>query len=390
MKLSFKRIITSGKFIPEIDGLRFLAITSVLLFHIYGFLKEKDLNQYNTETSFDFFNNMLSNGGHGVQLFFVISAFILGRPFANAYLKNKPNVSLSKYFTRRLTRLEPPYIIIMTMSLLSMTFVLNKISFENAIYSYICSIFYIHNFIYGNEVLPILNAVAWSLEVEVQFYILMPVLALLFRLRNSKFRRILFIILSILFIIFDYIELLPFRSILNYFEYFWIGLLLSDLYVSNSALDKAPKFSGFISIILLVVIFQFSISDFNSILAKITWEIIQLSCIFILYYLVIFHKSLKILSTSLITNIGGMCYTIYLIHYFVISFLGNPLVKLKISDMSIVNTTFYFIILISSVLVVSSVYFLAIERPCMDKNWYKKLYAQIISIIFVKQQKTRS
>jgi len=33
-----RRITSSGNFIPEIDGLRFIAILSVVLFHIYGFL----------------------------------------------------------------------------------------------------------------------------------------------------------------------------------------------------------------------------------------------------------------------------------------------------------------------------------------------------------------
>jgi len=45
MKLSFKRITSSGSFIPEIDGLRFIAIASVVLFHLSGFLTAKYVNQ---------------------------------------------------------------------------------------------------------------------------------------------------------------------------------------------------------------------------------------------------------------------------------------------------------------------------------------------------------
>jgi peptidoglycan/LPS O-acetylase OafA/YrhL len=41
----------------------------------------------------------------------VISGFILGLPFAAHYLKGKRAVPLRPYFLRRLTRLEPPYII---------------------------------------------------------------------------------------------------------------------------------------------------------------------------------------------------------------------------------------------------------------------------------------
>jgi len=34
--LQFKRITTQGRFIAQIDGLRFVAIASVVLFHIYA------------------------------------------------------------------------------------------------------------------------------------------------------------------------------------------------------------------------------------------------------------------------------------------------------------------------------------------------------------------
>ena len=47
----------------------------------------------------------------GVELFFAISGFILGIPFASHYLRGVPRVNLRRYFIRRLTRLEPPYII---------------------------------------------------------------------------------------------------------------------------------------------------------------------------------------------------------------------------------------------------------------------------------------
>ena len=50
-------------------------------------------------------------GFRGVELFFVISGFILGLPFAAHYLKGAAPVSLRKYYLRRLTRLEPPYIV---------------------------------------------------------------------------------------------------------------------------------------------------------------------------------------------------------------------------------------------------------------------------------------
>ena len=101
--LQFQRITTQKRFIPEIDGLRFVAIGSVVLFHLYAALERGAITEpvpFNTDLA-----------KRGVELFFAISGFILGIPFASGYLLNAPSVNLKKYFVRRLTRLEPPYFI---------------------------------------------------------------------------------------------------------------------------------------------------------------------------------------------------------------------------------------------------------------------------------------
>ena len=113
MKLSFKRIISSGSFIPEIDGLRFIAITSVVLFHWSVFLNEKYVNQSLDTFDYSFLKHLLSHGRIGVPLFFTISGFIIAMSFAKFHLGNGNPVSLKQYLLRRLTRLEPPYILIM-------------------------------------------------------------------------------------------------------------------------------------------------------------------------------------------------------------------------------------------------------------------------------------
>src|SRR6266513_382861 len=90
----FRRITTSGNFIPEIDGLRFIAISSVVLDHIALYVT--DLSRHPM--------GLFELGGRGVELFFVISGFILAVPFASQHLCGGPRLGLRKYFLRRITR----------------------------------------------------------------------------------------------------------------------------------------------------------------------------------------------------------------------------------------------------------------------------------------------
>ena len=96
--LQFRRITTQKRFIPQIDGLRLVAISSVALLHLYAAL-ETGIIPAPWSMSSDL-------PKRGVELFFAISGFILGIPFASHYIRKAARVDLKQYFLRRLTRLE--------------------------------------------------------------------------------------------------------------------------------------------------------------------------------------------------------------------------------------------------------------------------------------------
>src|ERR1700733_6334081 len=105
------RIQGSSHLVPELEGLRFVAICSVFLTHLNGYLLAKDTEPWAIAAQGSWIDLALRQGGLGVQLFFVISGFVLAPPFARMRLGLGPKVKLGPYFLRRLTRLEPPYLL---------------------------------------------------------------------------------------------------------------------------------------------------------------------------------------------------------------------------------------------------------------------------------------
>src|SRR5438270_8947414 len=102
------RETSSGRFIPEMDGLRFVAISMVVLFHLNGYLTAKTaFYEHGPMAQRDWLCRAALVGSHGVELFFLISGFILALPFAAHHLAGAPAVNLQKYYLRRLTRLQP-------------------------------------------------------------------------------------------------------------------------------------------------------------------------------------------------------------------------------------------------------------------------------------------
>jgi hypothetical protein len=85
------RVTSSGELIPEIDGLRFLAIASVLLHHTMSiYLRESGRSAVEVQSqsvwaaasSQSWWVPLAYSGHFGVNLFFAISGFILALPFA--------------------------------------------------------------------------------------------------------------------------------------------------------------------------------------------------------------------------------------------------------------------------------------------------------------------
>lgn len=365
------RVTSGGKIIKEVDGLRFLAIFPVVLQHLVErFIRETPVRETQHDAVMLF---VTSRGFIGVFIFFAISGFILGLPFAAHALHGEREVKLKSYYWRRLTRLEPPYIIAMTICAISFLF-MGLGGLDRVVPHYLASIFYVHNIVYSGW--TFINPPVWTLEIEVQFYILAPFLSLfIFKIRSIVVRRIVFISLIAALIIMQSYYQIPYDkmlrlTILNHLHYFLLGLLMADIYLVEwrNGIRKSQIFNFL------------AIASFSGLILIWSWDHFLSNrigftvCLFVLFYSVFRATWVnRFLTLPWITAIGGMCYSIYLIHLPFIEFFIRLTKNITVTDSMTINYLFQLTLLLPVLLVASIIFYLLIEKPCMYKDWPQRL-----------------
>ncbi|MFL1780506.1 putative acyltransferase family protein [Candidatus Hepatincolaceae symbiont of Richtersius coronifer] len=160
---------------PDITGLRAIAILTVLVFHI--------------------FPNSLPGGYLGVDMFFVISGYIITCTLLKEYNKNN-KISLIAFYKRRIFRIAPAIAITIFITIiLSNVFMGSDDSVKVAKSATFATLgfanFYFFKYLdtsyfaQDSALVPLLHL--WSLGLEEQFYLVFPVLLVIL----IKFKRLL-------------------------------------------------------------------------------------------------------------------------------------------------------------------------------------------------------
>ena len=170
---------------PLLDSLRAVAAMMVLLAHAM-------LVAAGARGPHVWWNSLVAIGIQGVTVFFVISGFLMYRPFVNAQMNGVPQTPLGRYLRRRALRIIPAYWLALTLL---------------AIYPGLPGVFthdwWRYYFFLGGYSLNTLIGgigVAWSLGVEVTFYLALPLYAVLARrlTRGLSVQRAMWVQLALL------------------------------------------------------------------------------------------------------------------------------------------------------------------------------------------------
>ncbi len=146
---------------PDIDGLRAVAILLVVIFHAYP--------------------KFLKGGFIGVDIFFVISGYLITSIILKQQSQN--NFSLLDFYSRRIKRIFPSLIVVLTFALVAGWYILLENEYELLGKHIAAGSVYVSNFVLqsesgyfdiDSELKPLLHL--WSLAIEEQFYLAFPLL----------------------------------------------------------------------------------------------------------------------------------------------------------------------------------------------------------------------
>ncbi|HEX5268065.1 MAG TPA: acyltransferase [Acidimicrobiales bacterium] len=158
---------------PCFDGLRAIAAVSVVVIHtsfVSGLTTRSGVGIYTARLEI------------GVAVFFLISGFLLYRPFAAAHVAGLPSPVLGRFWVRRLLRIVPAYWLALTVT----TYVLHV----NQTRSGWASPLILYGFgqiYFPDEVFKGISQ-AWSLCTEMTFYLFLPLLAAAIAARRRSMR----------------------------------------------------------------------------------------------------------------------------------------------------------------------------------------------------------
>ena len=339
----------------EIDGLRAIAVASVIFYHAKFII---------------FGNNWFEGGFIGVDIFFVISGYLITKIILKE-LFDKGSFNFLNFYERRARRILP---MLFTVILVSIPFALQILFHTNLIEyakSILSSLFFSSNFFFyfvtteyaaeSSLLKPFLHT--WSLGIEEQFYIIFPILLFLF-FRFLK-NYILVLILLMLFLSIQFAEVIGSHNAeLNFYfpiSRFWellVGSSLAYLEINGSIiknrLTRSLPIIGISLIIFAIIFFNFNTPHPG-----------YLTIIPIMgAALIISYSSSKdfvgrLLGSNFLVRTGLISYSAYLWHFPIFAFI-------RLTDSSISNLEkLIYIILI---FLLSNISYRYIEQPFRNRN----------------------
>ena len=352
---------------PEIDGLRAIAVLSVILYH----------------SQTNIFNHQFFRGGFvGVDIFFVISGYLITSIILKELIATK-TFSFKNFYERRIRRILPALLFMMLITLpLAWIFML-PYQLKEYGYGLISISLFSSNILFwkkinyfsdSSDLNPLIHT--WSLSIEEQFYFLFPIAFLIFWKIGKK----ILILSIILLIILSLFLTAPVWKISDTASFYLLPTRAWELAMgsmcafyprkisSSHKKNSINSFIGFVMILICIFFFDenFPHPSFYTLLPTVGSALI-----------IIFANQKTaigiLLSTKLIVGIGIISYSSYLWHQPLFAFA-------KLQNTFLINN-YYLLGLSAFSLIIGFLSWKYIEKPFRYKNNFTR--KQIFSFGFM-------
>src|SRR3989339_224630 len=232
-----------------LDIVRSVAIFLVLIAHLSPFFKNNPI----------IFNLLYHSGLYGVEIFFVLSGFLIGQTILVKIASSFSFKQIKTFYLRRFLRIIPLYYFILISLIFVDNYVLKSRSFH--LYHFV----FLQNF-FPNE--TAFFAVSWTLSIQFWFYIVIPIIFLILNYKKYSTTKLMKTFIYIIFTI------ILFRSV-----YVYVLNPTFDFGVRKNILMRFDS-------LLIGVLFAILKQKFNFFYKKITnkyFSVIALASLIIFY-----------------------------------------------------------------------------------------------------------
>ena len=294
------------KYIKQLDSLRAIAVILVIIHHW--------ISQFHII-------NKTPNGAIGVNIFFVLSGYLISRILFQhremaAMIAVGKSTVLKNFYVRRTLRIFPIYYLTIFILLIFQESTGTTIKSAFPYFLTYTSNFYFFKIQYWDGLLSHL----WTLAVEEQFYLLWPWLMLFV---NKKYLPHVIIGFILIGVISQYILMdVNMSVILTYtcFDAFGFGALLAWLITYNS--NALPQFYKWLSYAAILCVLLFFFGLFAYILLAPLRTIVSIITLWLIAYIILHQENDKLKINALLSNrmlvfLGKISYGIYLYHHII-------------------------------------------------------------------------
>lgn len=301
-------------YLPWIDGLRAIAALAVVVHHGPTLMEEPFVG----------FKNFL--GWFGVDLFLVLSAFLLSRLLQLEYVATG-TVDIRKFFVRRMLRIWPLYFFFITASLLY-GFYYNVLSVRELSGWYLAHLTFTQNLaasVHSYSPFPF-AAHLWTIALEEQAYLVMPIfIAAYFREMDSRRLAKILVVSSIVFMIIRLSVVLLGRE----HPYIWVSPLRADTFlfgiylglctgVGGNAMKNfwlaLSAFAG--TVLMMVMAVNLGPPGLSGMSEVIGYPMTGVLCCLLIFAIDKSNIPAKLLSLKAMRHLGKISYGIYVFHIF--------------------------------------------------------------------------